>query len=141
MSDSLEHVSQANNKQAELVQSIERSADLLSGRIPTSARVKLPAEEHLTVELVPLGLVQRLEEAKGDLSLFQSFFWTLFGTLLGVITTLVLAPSSLTSVDKATWVTICALLLAIGIFGFLWNRASNRADKIREKTYMEHIDD
>lgn len=51
------------------------------------APVELPNQEQLTVKLVPLALVEKLVESRGDLEVYLSLVFTLFGTFLGTVLT------------------------------------------------------
>lgn len=124
-----------DNDQTELMQAAKRTSDVLAGRIPTSARVKTPREEFLQVELVPLSLVARLNELNSDASLTQGLFWALVGGLVGVVTSLVLNGTSVSTIDKATWVTVAALVIGIGICGALWQRTAKRADQAKRNLF------
>lgn len=129
-----------NRSGHEITESIERNSDLLSGRAPRTAEIKMPAKEHLIVQLVPLSLVKRVEELNSDSDIFKSIFWTLVGVFLGVITSLVLNGVSLLSVDKSTWVIICALVVGIVVFFILHLRMKYRIDKVRKKLYQDILD-
>ena len=89
---SKDDIAAASTDRGEILQSIERNADLLSGRIPTTARVVAPDEELIRVELVPLWMVRRADELNNDTNLFSSMFWMLLGSLVGVAVSLLLTP-------------------------------------------------
>ena len=127
------------DEKAALLQSTERTSDLLSGRIPTTGTVQAPREEFLKIELVPMSLVHRLDELNADASLVQGLFWTLMGGFLGVVTALVLNGAQTGVPDKSIWVTLAALLAGACIAGFLWHRAAVRANEIKKKLYDEKM--
>ena len=120
-----------------LTDSVNRTVDVLSGRIPTTATVRSPRPEFLEVELVPLALVQRVEELHSDTSIFQGFFWAFLGGLLGLFVSVVLNGTNVSSIDKATWVAIVCLVSSAIVFWTLWQRASKRAALRRAQFYDE----
>src|SRR5690242_1878004 len=67
---------------------IRYTAELAEAYKPT-APVKLPDTESLTVQLVNVTLLQRLDDARADVSLMQNILWCTVGGLFGQITTLV----------------------------------------------------
>lgn len=132
--------SPSNPKGSGIADSIERNADILSGRIPSTAYIKAPSEEHLRVELVPLGLVKRLDEVKEDSGIFQGIFWTLMGTLLGVVTSLILSNVNFSTLDRSVWVLVFCLIISGLLFGVLWIRNSKKTATLRDELYRKFFE-
>ena len=120
-----------------LVEAVNRTTDVLSGRVPTTATVRMPREEFLRIDLVPLSIVKRIEELQSDSSIAQGFFWALLGALLGVLTSIILNGTALSAVDKAVWVTIFGLSAGVVTFLTLWQRATRRSQEAKKALYDE----
>ena len=127
----------ASDDSAEIMHAAKRTSDLLAGRIPTTARVKAPREELLVIELVPLSLVARLQEVSSDASVSQGMFWAILGALFGVTTSSVLEGTPVQEIDKATWVTIVALIIGVGVCWTLWQRVAKRADEAKKRLFSD----
>ena len=108
----------------------------LAGGYQTSAPVKMPAPDELTVRLVNISLLQRLDELRGDAALLQSFLCCAVGGLLGFLTNVFTSNQSL---DKNAWIFLTLLLGFAAVFGFLTMRASRRAETLRQKVFDEAI--
>jgi hypothetical protein len=109
---------------------IARLSAELAGEGAFSAPVKLPDSDQLTVRLVNISLLQKLDELRDDIALFQGGFFLAAGAILG-LTPSMLAPS----VEQGIWVAAASFCLFLGVFGFLWRRARKRADVIRAKLF------
>ncbi|MEJ0011274.1 MAG: hypothetical protein WDM94_01345 [Bauldia sp.] len=114
---------------------VNRLAAELAGLEAPTAPIQLPSKEELTVRLVNISLLQRLDELRGDVTLLQTIFWTIAGGLLGLITTLFGSVQSTILFDKAAGALLVLLTIFLGLFGFLWRRASKRADEMTKKIF------
>jgi len=92
--------------------------------IHPKAQVIMPSEEQLTVRLVKLDDVLRLQETASDENLVAGAFMALVGALLGIFINLV--TSDITSISKATWVAIAANVFFLIALGSFWRRLHNR---------------
>lgn len=126
--------------EAALIQSVDRISDHLSGRIPRTARIRTPSEEHMQVDFVPLSLVRRLDELKTDGEIVRGLFWTVLGALLGVLTSLTISDNSVLPISKATWVAVFALFFCGVVFAALSIRATQKAQLAKKKLYEEAIE-
>lgn len=112
------------------------SSDII-GDFQHSAPVKIPNREDLTVRLVNISMLARLDELRGDATLMQNFFWTVMGTLLGLITSLFSSDTAIDQIDKHSWILVVLIVIVAGVFGFLMVRSSRRADKLRSKLFQD----
>jgi hypothetical protein len=102
----------------------------LAGNREPYAPVKLPSPNDMTVRLVDITQLQRLDELREDAALMQTIFWTTIGALVGVLTNIF---TSNQNIDTKSWILILLLAGGASIFGFLNLRASKRSEKLRRR--------
>lgn len=115
--------------------SLEQLSSEIIGEYQHSAPVKMPNREELTVRLVNISLLQRLDELRGDVTLLQTILWTIIGILLGFVTSLWGSDQAISQIDKHSWGMLTLLCAFTGVFGYLTKRASNRAENLRAKLF------
>lgn len=112
---------------------VDLMADITERNSPT-APVKIPNKNDLTVHLVNIDLLRRLDELRGDVSLYQTMFWTFLGIAFGFIVSFSTSGQVMT---RDTWMLLFLGSAVVTIFGLLWHRATVRAQRIREKVFNE----
>jgi hypothetical protein len=105
-------------------------AQEIAGNREPYAPVKFPTPNDMTVRLVDITQLQRLDELREDASLMQTIFWTIIGALVGVLTNIF---TSNQNVDTKSWILILLLAGVAAIFGFLTLRATKRSEKLRRR--------
>ncbi|PHN00914.1 hypothetical protein [Flavilitoribacter nigricans] len=117
--------------------SLDELSSEIIGEYRHSAPVKMPNREELTVRLVNISLLQRLDELRGDVTLMQTILWTIIGTILGFATSLFGSEQSIDQIDKRSWWLFLLLIIFAGVFGYLTQRANKRAVKLRNKLFQD----
>lgn len=81
-----------------------------------TAPVEIPTREQMKVKLVPVHLVNRLEEARSDEHFWGAVFWAVMGAILGIICNW--ATSDPIKITRPSLV-VMALFAAIGLLTFV----------------------
>jgi len=95
-----------------------------------TAPVEMPSREQMRVKLVPLHLVNRLEEARSDERFWGAVFWTVLGAILGIICNWVTSDPII--ISRASLV-VMAILIVVGVLS-CWGGVSKykaRAESIK----------
>lgn len=115
-----------------IISPLTQIATQVAGGYETTAPVKIPDQEELTVRLVNISQIQRLDELRSDATLMQTILWSGIGAILGFFTNVV------TSNQPLEKYAILFLILLIGItivFAFLTKRASRREQDLRRRLF------
>jgi hypothetical protein len=112
---------------------VELTSRLARDSLPT-ASVKLPDPEDLTVRLVNISQIQRLDELQGDTALLQTILFTSVGTVLGFLTNIFTSNQGM---DKSSWIFLAFLLATCALFGALTARASRRTTELRRRLFND----
>lgn len=115
-----------------IVEPLIRYANQIAGGQESSAPIQMPSREDLTVRLVSISQLQRLDELRNDSSLFQSILFTIVGVLLGLPITIY---TSNVSMSKPLWAILWVLAGVTLIFACLTIRASRSAAELRRKIF------
>lgn len=107
------------------------TSQLAQTSLPT-APVKIPGPEELTVRLVNVSQLQRLDELRGDVALLQTILFTIVGTVLGFVTNVFTSNQAM---DRSAWIFLVLLLGASVLFGVLTARASQRTMKLQRRLF------
>jgi hypothetical protein len=107
----------------------------LAGEGAFTAPVQLPSKGQMTVRLVPVAVLERLDEARSDTMLVMSAFLTLAGAELGLLPAVTSAMLHPPKSDPITVSLFCAGLLFLGFTGFLWWRGSRRVAAVRNAIF------
>jgi hypothetical protein len=124
----------AENYSSVIPDSLARLTNEITGGYEHSAPVRMPPRDELTVTLVPVSLLQRLDELRSDLTLFQSMLWAAIGGIIGFLTNIFTSDQGL---NKNSGIFLALLCGVTVLFIFLTIRASRRAEAIRQKIYNE----
>lgn len=100
------------------------AAEVAANGMAHTAPVTMPSREKLTVRLVNVELISRLDELRSDAAFHIGFAWAAVGLVTGIFTNIFTSESPL---DRKT-IVFSALAITIAIvFAFLAVRASRRA--------------
>lgn len=111
---------------------IERAAErVIETGQKLAAPIRLPRTEDMEVRLASIGQLERLDEYRGNLTLFIGVATCAFGGILGIcvnwVTQQPIRPTS------ASVVALALLFLVFTLFAFLARRESNRALAVRDQ--------
>ncbi len=115
--------------------SVRQLSSELTGEAEPSAPISLPSRSDLTVRLVDVALLRRLDELRDDLALVQGAFWTIAGALLGVVASGLTSSNAMT--DQLVWTVVGILLMFLILIGFFWFRTNKRASTARARIFGE----
>jgi len=80
-----------------------------------TAPVEIPTREQMTVKLVPLHLMTRLEEARSDGKFWGAVFWAVVGAFFGIVCNWVTSdPINITTCS----LVVMAILVVVGSLTF-----------------------
>ena len=97
-----------------------------------TAPVEIPTREQMTVKLVPMHLMTRLEEARSDEQFWGAVFWAVVGAILGVVCNWVTSdPIDITRPS----LVVMAVFVAIGFLTFFGGvrKYQSRAQNIKSE--------
>lgn len=115
-----------------LPDSLVRLTTELSGGYEPYAPVRMPNREELTVRLVNISMLQRLDELRSDISLYQNFLWAAIGGIIGFATNVL---TSNQPVDAKAALFLALLCVFAAVFTILVVRGSKRAEAVRQRIY------
>jgi hypothetical protein len=99
-----------------------------------TAPVRFPQPNELEVRLVNVAELQRLDELRGDVSIFSSLFWTLIGGIIGFLGNLAASEAPL---DGVRWMFLGLVAAFAAIIGALLLRAGGRAAAHRRRLFQD----
>lgn len=112
--------------------------DKLSGSKEIAhAKVILPSEDELKIELVSSTLIHELEGLREDEKIFQNYFFTILGAFLGVILSILIDEKLLTEATKSDYTILGALLFLTIFLGYLSKRASRKTKALKNKIFPD----
>ena len=110
--------------------------DKLSGNKDiTKAKVILPSEDELKIELVSSTLVHRLEELREDEKIFQNYFYTILGAFLGLVLSMLIDEKLLIDTTKSDFIILGSLLFLTIFLGYLSSRSSKKTKALKNKIF------
>lgn len=122
-------------EQSLLGESILGLTSELASSQPLTAPVELPNRGELTVKLVNRTVLQRLDELRGDISIYQGFFFTALGALISFgIATFPESDKGLV-LDRTNLIASALALGFLVTFGWLWARAAKRAKVLYDQVF------
>lgn len=117
---------------------IELTEKLSRGGELSTAKVIIPNEDQLTIKLVNVNLIKRLDELKEDENIYQNYFFTVIGTLLGTIISVLMSDKPISETGAVT-ITIIVFLIMIAFFLFgLKIRIKKRLQNIKLQIFGEN---
>jgi len=101
--------------------------------VENTVPIYIPARENLAIGLVPIDLVYRLEEYRSDEMKWDSIFWMLSGSILGILINWVTAENII--INKYS-ITLLAVFVIMGaITGSARISYQKRAQEVKNKLY------
>lgn len=110
----------------------EIARELTQSTHTPTAQVILPSADRLQVHLVNISDLQHLDEARNDVNLLQTIFFTALGVVVGFLTNTITSPVTL---QTSSWMFLSTVLVFTVTFGLLWARAARRAAELRNQLY------
>lgn len=107
------------------------TADII-GAPATSAPIRMPNRDELTVRLVNVDKLQRLDELRDDVTVMQTVCGTATGGLLGFLANVFTTTSHM---DAKMWIFLGLLGAVVGVSMFLTRRVSKRASDLRARIF------
>lgn len=95
-----------------------------------TAPVQIPARELLSVKLVPLETVERLEEYRSDENVALTFLGTALGGVLGFLVNVV---TNGTELSRGSWAFLGLLLLVVVFLLYNVVRSRRRASRLKRR--------